>query len=154
MVGRFTIFCVIFCACAALLPANARAEFLRMEVFIRDMSCEPCSTSLEGAFKKMRGVDKAEVDFKAGTVRLTLAEKNRVGVDQVWDAIKRVGFTPGDTKVSVRGAVKGSKLEVAEIGKTFEIDGRSIEGDSVELNGTIAPPPDPRAPVVIRLAKP
>ena len=75
-------------------------------------------------------------------------------ISRMRDAVKRVGFTPGDTKVSVRGSVKGSKLQVAEIGKTFEIDGRSTEGDSVELSGTIAPPPDPRTPVVIRLAKP
>jgi copper chaperone CopZ len=150
MVARIAVLIVS----AALLSLNVRAEFLRMEVFIRDMSCEPCSTSLEGAFKKMRGVDKAEVDFKAGTVRLTLADKNRVGVDQVWDAIKRVGFTPGETKVSVRGSVKGSRLEVAEIGKTFEIDGKTTEGEAVELNGSIVPPPDPRAPVVIRVVKP
>jgi copper chaperone CopZ len=132
----------------------ARAEFLQVEVFIRDMNCESCSESLAASMKRMRGVEKAEVDFKAGTVRLDLAEKNRVGVEQVWDAIKRVGFTPGETKIRVRGALKGSKLEVAEIGKSFEIDGRAPEGESVELNGTITPPPDPRTPIVIRLAKP
>ena len=128
------------------------AEFLRMEVFIRDMSCESCSETLGTSLKKLRGVEKAEVDFKAGTVRLELAEKNRVGVDQVWDAIKRVGFTPGETRVSVRGSVKASKLEVPEIGKTFVIDGHATDGDSVELQGSIAPPPDPRTPIVIRLA--
>jgi copper chaperone CopZ len=132
----------------------ARAEFLQVEVFIRDMNCESCSESLAASMKRMRGVEKAEVDFKAGTVRLDLAEKNRVGVEQVWDAIKRVGFTPGETKIRVRGAIKGSKLEVPEIAKTFEIDGRAAEGDSVEINGIITPPPDPRTPIVIRLTKP
>lgn len=132
----------------------ARAEFLRVEVFIRDMNCESCSQSLATSMQRMRGVEKAEVDFKAGTVRLDLAEKNRVGVEQVWDAIKRVGFTPGETKIRVRGAIRGSKLEVPEIGKTFEIEGRAPEGESVEVNGTITPPPDPRTPIVIRLAKP
>ncbi len=136
------------------LPTIARAEFLRIEVAIRDMDCQPCSESLSAAFQRMRGVESAEVDFKASTVRLTLAEKNRVGIDQVWDAIKRVGFTPGDTKVNVRGSVKASKLEVPEIGKTFELSGVVPDGDSVTLAGTIAQPPDPRTPIVIRLAKP
>ena len=138
---------VLFLICASL----ARSEFLRVEVYIRDMNCESCSTSLGENFKRMRGVDTAEVDFKAATVRLALAEKNRVGVEQIWDAIKRVGFTPGETKVTVRGAVKGRKFEVPEIGKTFEIEGVAREGDSIQLTGVITPPPDPRTPIVIRL---
>jgi copper chaperone CopZ len=143
---------VLLAACA-FLASTARAEFLRMEVVIRDMDCQPCSESLAAVFQRMRGVEKADVDFKSGTVRLTLAEKNRVGIDQVWDAIKRVGFTPGETKVNVRGAVKGTKLEVPEIGKTFVIEGIATEGESVALTGTMAPPPDPRTPIVIRITK-
>lgn len=145
MVLRFAAF--------ILFLGSGHAEFLSMEVSVRDMDCESCSVNLESGFKRIRGVNKAEVDYKARTVRLELAEKNRVGIEQVWDAVKRVGFTPGDTTVKVRGAVKGSKLEVPEIGKTFAIDGSSPEGDSVELKGTVTPPPDPRTPVVIRIAK-
>jgi copper chaperone CopZ len=140
--------------CAVLAGTTARAEFLHIEVFIRDMNCESCSATLAASLQRMRGVEKAEVDFKAGTVRLELAEKNRTGVEQVWDAIKRVGFTPGETTVRVRGALKASKLEVPEIGKTFDVQlhpgARTSEGDSVELTGAITPPPDPRTPIVIR----
>jgi copper chaperone CopZ len=143
----------VWLAASAFLAGTVHAEFLRMEVAIRDMDCQPCSESLAAAFQRMRGVEKADVDFKNGTVRLTLAEKNRVGIEQVWDAIKRVGFTPGETKVNVRGSVKASKLEVPEIGKTFVIEGTATEGESVTLVGTIAPPPDPRSPIVIRLTK-
>jgi copper chaperone CopZ len=136
---------------AGLAAGVARAEFLHIEVFIRDMNCEPCTETLSGAFKKMRGVDRVNVDFKAGTVALDLAAQNRVGVEQVWDAIKRVGFTPGETKVVVRGAVKASKLEVAEINKTFELEGQATEGDGIEVKGSITPPGDPRTPVKIRI---
>jgi len=134
----------------ALGAGGIRAEFLHIEVLIRDMNCEPCTDSLAGAFKKMRGVDAVNVDFKAGTVAVDLAARNRVGVDQVWDAIKRVGFTPGATKVTVRGAVQGKTLQVPEIGKSFDIDGSAPEGDQ-ELKGTTAPPPDPRTAVKIRI---
>jgi hypothetical protein len=92
------------------------------------------------------------VDFKAGTVAVELAAQNRVGVEQVWDAIKRVGFTPGETKILVRGNVIGQKLEVPEIGKTFEIEGRAAEGQGVELKGTTHPPPDPRTATRIRVS--
>lgn len=144
--------------CTACVETAARAEFLHIEVFIRDMNCEPCSATLAATVQKMRGVEKAEVDFKAAAVRLDLAQRNRIGVEQVWDAIKRVGFTPGETKVRVRGALKAAKLDVPEIGKTFEIQflpgARAPEGDSVELTGVITPPPDPRTAIVIRVAKP
>ncbi len=136
---------------AGLAAGALRAEFLHVEVFIRDMNCESCTDSLAGAFKRMRGVERVNVDFKAGTVALDLGPQNRVGVDQIWDAIKRVGFTPGETKVVVRGSVKASKLEVAEINKTFELDGKIPEGDQVEVKGSTTPPPDPRAPVKIRI---
>jgi copper chaperone CopZ len=130
-----------------------RGEFLRVEVFMRDMSCESCSESLGSSLKRLRGVENATVDFKAGTVALELAPANRVGLDQVWDAIKRVGFTPGETKIVVRGTVRGKKIEVPEIGKAFEIEGSAAEGEGVQLKGTTAPPPDPGTPVRIRVAE-
>jgi copper chaperone CopZ len=130
-----------------------RGEFLRVEVFMRDMSCESCSESLGSALKRLRGVENATVDLKAGTVAVELAARNRVGVEQVWDAIKRVGFTPGETKVVVRGTVSGHKLEVTEIGRAFEIEGTAAEGKGVQLKGTMTPPPDPRTAIRIRLVE-
>ncbi len=131
----------------------ARAEFLEIRVFIRDMNCESCSETLGNSLKRLRGVEEATVDFKAGTVAVTLAPQNRLGPDQVWDAIKRVGFTPGATDVHVRGSIKEGKLEVPETGKTFEIDGKIASGESADLKGSTAPPPDPRTPVRIKIAE-
>jgi copper chaperone CopZ len=128
-----------------------RGEFLRVEVFMRDMSCESCSESLGSALKRLRGVENASVDFKAGTVAVVMAPGSRVGVEQVWDAIKRVGFTPGETKVVVRGNVRGNQIDVPETGKTFEIEGKASEGEGVQVKGTTAPPPDPRTPIRIRV---
>ena len=139
---------------SALLAAGAvHAEFLHVEVFIRDMSCEACTQTLVASFQKMKGVEHAATDFKEGTLLLDLGSGNRVGVDQVWDGIKRVGYTPGATKVTVRGVIKDGKLEVPEIGKTFEVEGVVISAldQTVELKGTTAPPTDPRTPVRIRV---
>jgi len=132
---------------ASLTPA----EFLRVEVFMKDMNCPSCSDSLGKAFEKMRGVKHVAVSMNDGTVTLELADQNRVTLEQVWDSIKRVGFTPGDTKVTVRGAVKGASLTISVIDKTIAIDGSAPEGESVELKGTITPPPDPRTPVKLRI---
>ena len=127
---------------AAAMTMNA--EFLRMEVFMKDMNCPSCSE----AFEKMRGVTHVEVSMKDGTVTLDLADRNRISIEQVWDTVKRIGFTPGDTKVTVRGAVKGASLMVLD--RRIDIEGPAQEGESVELKGVIAPPPDPRSPIKLR----
>lgn len=130
-----------------------RAEFLRVEVFMKDMNCQSCSESLGKAFEKLRGVKHADVNFNDGTVALELADQNRVTLEQVWDAVKRVGFTPGDTKVTVRGAVKGDSLTISIIDKTIKIEGRAAEAENAELKGTVTPPPDPRTPMKLHIAE-
>ena len=130
----------------------ARAEFLDIRVVIRDMDCQPCSENLSGALKRMRGVEDASVDFKAGTVNVKLASQNRLGPEQIWDAIKRVGFTPGATELRVRGSIRNGKLEVPESGKIFDIEGGAA-GENIELKGTTAPPADPRTAIRIKIAQ-
>jgi copper chaperone CopZ len=130
----------------------ARAEFLHIEVFMKDMNCPSCSESLGKAFEKVRGVKHVAVSMNDGTVALELADQNRVTLEQVWDAIKRVGFTPGETKVIVRGAVKGDSLMVSVIDKAISIEGHAQEAENIELKGTVVPPPDPRTPLKLRLA--
>jgi copper chaperone CopZ len=131
---------------------TAQAEFLRVEVRMKDMDCASCSASLGKAFEKLRGVNHVDLSMNDGTVTLELADQNRVTLEQVWDAIKRVGFTPGDTKVTVRGAVKGDSLTISVIDKTIKIEGNVPQGD-VELKGTVTPPPDPRTPMKLRITE-
>jgi copper chaperone CopZ len=138
---------------ALLAALTARAEFLRFEVFMKDMNCPSCSDSLGKAFEKVRGVKHVDISMNDGTVTIELADLNRVTIGQVWDAIKRVGFTPGETKVIVRGAVKGDSLTVSLIDQTIKLEGRAAEAENVELKGVITPPPDPRTPLKLRLAQ-
>ncbi len=133
------------------VASMARAEFLRVEVSMKDMDCASCSESLGRAFERLRGVKHVELSMSAGSVILELAEQNRLTLEQVWDAIKRVGFTPGDTKVLVRGAVKGDALTISVIDKTIGIEGRAPQGENVEIKGTVTPPPDPRTPMKLRM---
>jgi copper chaperone CopZ len=134
---------------------TARAEFLHVEVFMRDMNCQSCSESLAGSFKRLRGVEKVDVSMEKGSVLLDLAKSNRISVEQVWDAIKRVGFTPGETVVAVHGAIKKdagkSMIEVTDLGRTYEIDGDVAESADTSVEGSIQPPPDPRTPIRIRV---
>jgi copper chaperone CopZ len=130
--------------------STARAEFLRIEVFMKDMNCASCSDSMGKAFEKIRGVWHVEVSMDKGTVTLDLAEKNRVTIEQVWDTVKRIGFTPGDTKVTVRGEVKGDSFTISVIDKTIGIEGHAPQGEA-SLTGTITPPTDPRTRLILRV---
>jgi copper chaperone CopZ len=130
--------------------STARAEFLRIEVLMKDMDCLSCSDSLGRTFEKMRGVKHVEVSTEKGSVALELVDQNRVTLEQVWDAIKRVGFTPGDTKVTVRGERKGDSFVISVIDKTIDIEGRRPQGE-VAIKGTITPPPDPRTRIRLRI---
>ena len=130
--------------------ATAHAEFLRIEVFMKDMNCASCSDSMGKAFEKIRGVEHVDVSMEKGTVTLELAEKNRVTIEQIWDTVKRIGFTPGETKVTVRGNVKGDSLEISVIDKTTVIEGQAPQGE-VTIKGTITPPPDPRTKITLRV---
>ena len=135
----------------AIAACTAHAEFLHIEVYMKDMNCPSCSESLGKAFERLHGVKHVNVSMNEGTVALDLADQNRVTLEQVWDAIKRIGFTPGDTKVIVRGAVKGDSLTISGIDKTIKVEGHAAEAENVELKGTITPPPDPRTPMKLRL---
>ena len=105
----------------ALFALTAHAEFLRVEVHMKDMDCASCSVSLEKAFEKLRGVKHVDLSMTDGSVTLELADENRITLEQIWDAIKRVGFTPGETKVTVRGAVKDDSLTISVIDKTIKL---------------------------------
>ena len=136
-----------------MAACTAQAEFLHVEVFMKDMNCPSCSESLQKVFERLRGVKRVNVSMNDGTVALDLADQNRVTLEQVWDAIKRIGFTPGETKVIVRGTVKGDLLTISGIDKTIKIEGRAAEAENVELKGTILPPPDPRTPMKLRVTE-
>jgi len=136
-----------------IAACTVRAEFLRVEVSMKDMDCASCSDSLGKAFEKIRGVKHVDVSMKDGTVTLELVDQNRVPLERVWEMIKRVGFTPGDTKVNVRGDVKGDSFVISGLDRTIRIEGRAAEGENVELKGTITPPPDPRTPMKLRITE-
>lgn len=111
--------------CAPL--ALAQAEFLHVELAVDKMDCATCVKSMEMGLKKIRGVEKVAVDPAAG-VAFTLAPGNRISLEQLRDAIKGIGFRPGDAKVTVRGTpVTGDgrwRFEVEGTGKVYNLASR------------------------------
>jgi cation transport ATPase len=124
----------------ALLMLPLHAEFFQIDQKFGGMECASCSQSLPAAFRRMRGVESAEVDAKQSVLRLTLAAGNRVRLNAVRDAVKGAGFTPGEAQVYVAGQTESGQFVVAGTGERFQYEG-SAAG---RLRGSIRVSSDPR----------
>jgi copper chaperone CopZ len=81
----------------------AVAEFRSITIDYAGQECASCSATLTKVIQKLRGVSAVTVDPQRPTVAIELAAGNRVPLSDIRDAIKRVGFTPGEARVVVRG---------------------------------------------------
>jgi copper chaperone CopZ len=90
---------------AALLcfAAPALAEFRRISIDYSGQECASCSATLTRVIQKLRGVSSVTVESQTPVVNVELMPDNRVPLSEVRDAIKRVGFAPGEARVAVRG---------------------------------------------------
>jgi copper chaperone CopZ len=141
--------------------ALAQAEFLQVMLAVDKMDCATCVKSMEMGLKKIRGVEKVAVDPAAG-VEFTLAPGNRISLEQLRDAIKGVGFRPGDAKVTVRGTPVTHdgrwRFEVEGIGKVYNLSSRhdhvilGLQEKPVKVRKVYAmspAPPDPQTVPVL-----
>jgi len=80
-------------------------QFLRLEIQLGEMSCASCAESLPGRLKKIRGVERIEMDKPRALVRIELAEGNRARLEQIRDFIQQDGTLLESARVKVRGAI-------------------------------------------------
>lgn len=64
-----------------------------------------CAFAVRGALKKIAGVESVDVSLNQGLASMKLRPGNPIALSQVWETIKRSGFTTKDTHVIVRGEV-------------------------------------------------
>jgi len=141
--------------------ALAQAEFLHVTLAVDKMDCATCVKSMEIGLRKIRGVEKVAVDPATG-VDFTLAPNNRISLEQLRDAIKGIGFRPGDAKVIVRGTAVTDdgrwRFEVAGTGKMYNLSSRhdhvilGLQEKPVvvrKVHATSAVPPDPQTVPVL-----
>ena len=66
-----------------------------------------CAYAVRGAIQKFSGVEKVDVSLNKGLATVTLRPGNAVKLSDVWETVRKNGFTPKQTKVVVRGDVVG-----------------------------------------------
>ena len=82
------------------------AEFLHIEQSITGLDCASCAQSVDKTFKKMKAVETATFRMEDSVVVLQLKPGNTLPLEDVRDAVKRIGYTPKEAKVTVRGEAR------------------------------------------------
>jgi len=85
----------------AALPAFA--QFRSIEVTFEGIGCASCMESLPSRIGRLRGVESTKVDVQHSTVKVELAEQNRVRLEQVRDMIEQDGTKAKSALVTVKG---------------------------------------------------
>jgi copper chaperone CopZ len=120
-----------------------------------------CAFAVRGALQKLSGVEKVDVSLNKGLTTVTLKPGNTLRLRDVWEAVRKNGFTPKETKAVVRGEVIGGAKTELKVTGTNEAYGlladskaskaidevRRHAGKTVTVEGTLEPPKDAKAAV-------
>ena len=117
-----------------------------------------CAESAPRNLKKIKGVDSASFRTKDSVAVLELKPGNTVALEEIRDAVKRMGYTPTAAKVTVRGSVRkdGAKwiLRVTGMDAEYPLDvgaAEQIHDSGVMIvEGSLA---DPSGPLKVSAAK-
>ena len=79
-----------------------------------------CAYAVRGALQKFSGVEKVDVSLNKGLATVTLKPGNAVRLADVWETVRKNGFTPKETKVVIRGDVVGGANTALKVTGTNE----------------------------------
>jgi copper chaperone CopZ len=139
----------VFALFSLAAPAVLSAQFLKVELSLGGLDCASCAGSVEKAYKRIRGVESASLASDGKKVSIALKADNAVRLEQLRDAAKGIGYTPGEARVVARGilAEKEGKWTFTPAGAARSIpstpppDGAAA-GVEILVEGVVSPPPD------------
>lgn len=141
----------------AALPCAA--QFLSIEIGFQGIGCASCIESLPERMKRLRGVESVTVDAASATLKLQLAEQNRVRLEQVRDMIEQDGTKVKRATVRVKGDLthRDGKwmLQPSGLPVSYEVAGKDsdLEPGTKVIAGEVADLHPPSGNLVIRIAK-
>jgi copper chaperone CopZ len=120
-----------------------------------------CAYAVRGALQKFSGVEKVDVSLNKGLATVTLKPGNAVKLSDVWETVRKNGFTPKETKAVIRGDVVGganTELKVTGTNEWYRLvqdskaqkafdDVRQSVGKTVTVEGTLQPPKNSKTAV-------
>ena len=113
--------------------------------------------------KRFAGVEAVDVSLNKGSAAAKLKPGNTVAPGDFWEAIRKDGFTPKETRVVVRGVVEGARFKVTGTNQSYDLSAdpetRKImdevakhAGNIVTIEGRLIPAKDfkSRVPLLVR----
>lgn len=125
-----------------------------------------CAYAVRGALKKLPAVESVEVSLNKGLASLRLKPGNTLQPPAIWEAVRKNGFTPKETRVVVRGEVVSSggkpQLRVTGTNQVYDLiaeanaarvleDVQRETGRTVVVEGTLWPPKDAKTAVPLQV---
>jgi copper chaperone CopZ len=93
-----------------------------------------CAYAVRGALQKIPGVESVEVSLNKGLASMKLKPGNAVAPGQVWDTIKRNGYTVKDTRVVAHGEIvqeRGKlRLKLSGGGQAYDLSGAPVSANA------------------------
>ncbi len=78
-------------------------ELLHVEQPVGGLECISCAQSVDKTLKKIKGVETATFRIAGAVAVLEMKPGNTVPLEEIRDAMKRIGYTPKEAKIKVRG---------------------------------------------------
>jgi len=84
---------------ATLLSPLAGWANEKITVEVSGLSCPFCAFGLEKKLKQLPGAEKVTIKINEGKAEIDVAEGKKIAKDQVEQAVKEAGFTPGSVRI-------------------------------------------------------
>jgi copper chaperone CopZ len=122
---------------AAVAALSCFGQLQSVEIRVSGLDCASCAGSVEPRLKRVRGVASASFDAAKASATVTMAEENRVTLGAVRDALKGLGYTPGDAEVVAVGEVKDGRLSLPHQVDAFVLEKAGDATGRVRVEGTV-----------------
>lgn len=124
-----------------------------------------CAYAVRGALMKFAGVEAADVSLNKGLASVKLKPGNKVTMPELWETVRKNGFTPKETRMVARGAVLTTgklQLEVSGTSQVYDLiadqktpaaveEARRQAGKTVIVEGILAAPKGEKPPLPMRV---
>ena len=80
-----------------------------------------CAHAVSVDLKRFPGVEAVDVSLNKGTAAVKLTPGNTIAPGDFWEAIRKDGFTPKETRIVVRGVVEGGRFKVTGTSQSYDL---------------------------------
>ena len=119
------------------LASCGQAQLQSLDIRVSGLDCASCAGGIEKRLKRVRGVESASLDTATSIVRIVFAPENRVKLDLIRDALKGLGYTPGDAAVVVVGTLAGNRVDLPHQPEAFILDKADGSNGRVRIRGSL-----------------